>query len=167
MVYLVTEQLVLDSTTMDKNLLSANLKPAILICQKINVSTICGDKLINKIYSEIENDTLTGNYKKLVDDYLTDVTIYGTLYHASTNLLTKFTNRGLQTEFSETSTSSDLSVYREVKSDSANKMQFFAARANKWLFQNRNLFPEYEICGSDDGTMQANSNSPFFGGLVL
>jgi hypothetical protein len=46
-------------------------------------------------------------------------------------------------------------------------MQFFAARANKWLYQNRNLFAEYEICGSDDGTMQANSNSPFFGGLVI
>ena len=167
MVYLVTEQSVLDATPMDKNLLSANLKPAIILAQKINATTICGDKLIEKIYSDIENNTLTGNYKTLVDSYLTDLVIYATLYHASTNLLTKFTNRGLQTEFSETSTSSDLSVYREVKSDSKNKMEYFTQRANKWLYKNRNLFPEYTICGSDDGTQQANPNNAFFGGIVI
>jgi hypothetical protein len=167
MVFLVTEQLVLDRTTLDKNLLSANLKPAIILAQKVQLTTIVGDKLINKIYSDIETSSLTGNYKKLVDDYLTDVVIYATLYHASTNLLSKFTNRGLQQESSENSSHSDISVYRELKSDSKNQMEYFSQRANKWLFKNRNLFPEYTICGSDDGTQQANPNNAFFGGLVL
>ena len=166
MVFLVNEQLVLDRTTLDKNLLSANIKPAILLAQRIEVSTVCGDKLINKIYSEIENGTLSGNYKTLVDEYLTDLTIYATLYHACTSMLSKFTNRGLQQENSENSSHSDISVYRELKSDAKNNMEFFAARANKWLFQNRELFSEYELCNSD-GDMPANANSPFFSGLVL
>ena len=166
MVFLVTEQLVLDRTTMDKNLLSANLKPSIILSQKVQVTTVCGDKLINKIYSDIESGSLTGNYKKLVDDYLTDLTIYATLYHASTNLLSKFTNRGLQQENSENSSHSDISVYRELKSDSKNQMEYFAARANKWLFMNRDLFPEYSLCDTD-GEQSANANSPFFGGLVI
>lgn len=167
MVFLVTEQLVLDRTTLDKNLLSANIKPAIILAQKVQMTTIIGDKLVDKIYSEIENGTLSGNYKTLVDDYLTDVVIYATLYHAATSLLSKFTNRGLQQENSENSGHSDISVYRELKSDAKNQMEYFSQRANKWVFKNRADFPEYTICGSDDGTQQANPNNAFFGGLVI
>lgn len=166
MVFIVTEQLVLDRTTLDKNLLSANLKPAIILGQKVQMTTVCGDKLVNRIYSDITNSTLTGNYKKLVDDYLTDLVIYATLYHAATNMLSKFTNRGLQQENSENSGHSDISVYRELKSDSKNQMEYFAQRANKWLFQNRQLFSEYELCNSD-GEQPANANNKFFGGLVI
>ena len=167
MVFLVTEQLVLDRTTLDKNLLSANLKPAIILAQKVQMTTIIGDKLTDKIYSDIEGSGLTGNYKTLVDEYLTDVIVYATLYHACTSMLSKFTNRGLQQENSENSGHSDISVYRELKSDSKNQMEYFSQRANKWVFKNRNLFPEYTICGSDDGTQQANPNNAFFGGLVI
>lgn len=166
MVFLVTEQLVLDRTTMDKNLLSANLKPAIVLAQKVNVTTVCGDKLMNKIYSDIETSSLTGNYKTLVDNYLTDLTIYATLYHAATNMLSKWGNRGFQQENTENSSHSDISVYRELKSDAKNQMEYFAARANKWLYYNSTLFPEYELCASD-GEQPANANSPFFGGLVI
>jgi len=151
MVFIVTEQLVLDRTTLDKNLLSANLKPAIILAQKVEI---------------IENTSLTGNYKKLVDDYLTDVVIYATLYHAATSMLSKFTNRGLQQENTENSSHSDISVYRELKSDAKNQMEYFSQRANKWLYFNRGLFPEYEFCASD-GTQPANSNNKLYGGLVI
>ena len=166
MVFIVTEQLVLDRTTLDKNLLSANLKPAIILAQKVEMTTICGDKLVEKIYNDIENTSLTGNYKKLVDDYLTDVVIYATLYHAATSMLSKFTNRGLQQENTENSSHSDISVYRELKSDAKNKMEYFSQRANKWLYFNRGLFPEYEFCASD-GEQPANPNNKLYGGLVI
>jgi len=166
MVFIVTEQLVLDRTTLDKNLLSANLKPAIILAQKVEMTTICGDKLVEKIYNDITASSLTGNYKKLVDDYLTDVVIYATLYHAATSMLSKFTNRGLQQENTENSSHSDISVYRELKSDAKNQMEYFSQRANKWLYFNRSLFPEYEFCASD-GTQPANSNNKLFGGLVI
>jgi hypothetical protein len=166
MVFLIDNDYVLDKTILDKNLLSANIKPSMILAQKINVNTLLGDKLLNKIYTDIENNSLSGNYKYLVDEYLVDVVTYYTLYYALTNLLSKIGNRGLQTESTENSTQADLSIYRELKMTYRDNCQFFEQRANKFLFLNRNLFPEYELCSSD-GSMSANPDSKFFGGLVI
>jgi hypothetical protein len=81
-------------------------------------------------------------------------------------MLSKFTNRGLQQENSENSGHSDISVYRELKSDAKNQMEYFSQRANKWLYFNRGLFPEYEFCASD-GEQPANPNNKLYGGLVI
>lgn len=166
MVFLVTESYVLDKTNLDRNLLSHNLKASMILSQKINVTEIIGDSLIDKIYSDINSGTLTGNYKTLVDDYLVDVVTYWTLYYAVTNLLSKISNRGLQQEFSENSSQADITVYRTLKSEFQNMGEYFSQRANKWVFKNRDLFPEYEICSSD-GSQPANPNNKFYGGLVI
>ena len=73
MVFLVTESYVLDKTNLDRNLLSHNLKASMILAQKVNVTEILGDKLVDKIYDEINAGTLSGNYKSLVDNYLVDV----------------------------------------------------------------------------------------------
>ena len=167
MIFIVSENYVLDQTLLDRNLLSQNLKPALILAQKVNLTEVLGDKLVDKIYLEIQNGTLSGDYKKLVDDYLVDVVTYWSLYYSVTNLLSKFGNRGLQQESSENSSSSDLSVYRTLKSEYKDLSEYFSQRANKWVFKNRNLFAEYEICGSDDGTQPASSKNKLFGGLVI
>lgn len=166
MVFLVTESYVLDKTNLDRNLLSHNLKASMILSQKVNVTEILGDKLIDKIYDEINNGTLSGNYKSLVDNYLVDVVTYWTLYYAVTNLLSKISNRGLQQEFSENSSQADLSVYRTLKTEFRDLAEYFSQRCNKWVFKNRNLFPEYEICSSD-GEQPANPSNKFYGGLVI
>jgi len=101
-----------------------------------------------------------------VDDYLVDVVTYATLYYSITSLLSKMTNRGLQQESSENSSSADLSVYRTLKSEYKNFMEYFSQRANKWVWKNRELFPEYEIC-STDGEQPAQPKNKLFGGLVI
>ena len=166
MVFLVTESYVLDKTNLDRNLLSHNLKASMILAQKVNVTEILGDKLIDKIYDEINAGTLSGNYKSLVDNYLVDVVTYYTLYYATTNLLSKISNRGLQQEFSENSSQSDITVYRTLKSEFKNLAEYFSQRANKWVYMNRGLFPEYVFCGTD-GEMGASPKNKFFGGLVL
>jgi len=166
MVFLITESYVLDKTNMDRNLLSHNLKASMILAQKVNVTEILGDKLIDKIYDDINSSSLSGNYKTLVDNYLVDVVTYWTLYHALTNLLSQISNRGLQQQFSENSSQSDITVYRTLKSEFKNLAEYFSQRCNKWVYMNRGLFPEYEFCSSD-GEQPANPNNKFFGGLVI
>ncbi len=167
MIFIVSENYVLDQTLLDRNLLSQNLKPALILAQKVNLTEVLGDKLIDKLYTEIQNGTLSGDYKTLVDEYCVDVVTYWSLYYSVTNLLSKFSNRGLQQESSENSSSSDLSVYRTLKSEYKDLAEYFSQRCNKWVFKNRNLFPEYTICGSDDGTQQAQPKNKLYGGLVI
>ena len=166
MIFIVSENYVLDKTLLDRNLLSQNLKPAMILAQKVNLTEVLGDKLVEKIYTEIQNGILSGDYKHLVDEYLVDLVTYWSLYYSATNLLTKFSNRGLQQESSENSSSSDLSVYRTLKSEYKNLSEYFSQRCNKWVFKNRSKFPEYEICSSD-GEQPAQPKNKLYGGLVI
>jgi hypothetical protein len=166
MIFLTTEQKILDKTPLDKNLLSANLKPAIILSQKIQVTQLVGDRLINKIYTDIQNNTLSGDYKTLVDDYLTDMVVYWSVYYALTDLLSSIGNRGLQVESSETSASADISRYRELRSNFRNIAETFSERATDWLWKNSSLFPEFELCNSE-GKVPSNINTKYFGGIQL
>lgn len=166
MIFLTTEQKILDKTPLDKNLLSANLKPAIILSQKINVTNLCGSSLIDKIYADIQSNTLSGNYKTLVDDYLTDMVVYWSVYYALTDLLSTIGNRGIQVESSENSASADISRYRELRSNFKNIAETFSERATNWLWKNSSLFPEFELCSSE-GKVPGNIDTKYFSGLQL
>ena len=166
MIFLTTEQKILDKTPMDKNLLSANLKPAIILAQKIQITNLCGDRLTNKIYSEIQNNTLSGNYKTLVDNYLVDMVTYWSVYYALSDMLATMGNRGLQVESSENSSSADISRYRELRSNFRDIAETFSQRATDWLWKNSSLFPEFELCNSE-GKVPANIDTKYFSGLQL
>ncbi len=101
MVFLTTEQKILDKTPLDKNLLSHNLKPAMILSQKINATQLLGDSLIDKIYSEIEAGTLSGVYKTLVDEYIVAMVTYWSVYYDLTDMLSNAGNRGLKIDHSE------------------------------------------------------------------
>ena len=166
MIFLTTEQKILDKTPLDKNLLSANLKPAVILSQKINVTNLCGDRLLNKIYSDLQSNTLSGNYKTLVDDYLVDMVTYWSVYYALTDLLSMIGNRGIQTESSENSSAADISRYRELRSNFRNIAETFSQRATDWLWKNNSLFPEFELCSSE-GKVPGDINTKYFSGLQI
>ena len=166
MIFLTTEQKILDKTPLDRNLLSANLKPAIILAQSVQITTLCGDDLINKIYADIQNNTLSGSYKTLVDDYLVDMVTYWSVYHALSNLLAVMGNRGLQVESSENSSSADISRYRELRSNFRNIAETFSQRATNWLWKNSTLFPEFQLC-TNDGTVPSNIDTKYYSGLQL
>lgn len=167
MVFLTTEQKILDKTPLDKNLLSHNLKPAMILSQKINATQLLGDSLIDKIYSEIEADTLSGHYKTLVDEYIVDMVTYWSVFYALTDMLSKAGNRGLQIENSENSSGADLATYRELKSTYKNIAETFSERAKNYLWMNNNLFPEFDLGAGANGKVPSNINSKFFSGLQL
>lgn len=167
MIFLTTEQKILDKTPLDKNLLSHNLKPAMLLSQKINLTQLLGDKLINKIYDLIEADNLTGNYKLLVDDYLVDMCTYWSVYYALTDMLSKIGNRGLQVESSENSSATDLATYRELKSTYKNIAETFSERTKNYLWINNSLFPEFDLGAAANGKVPSNIKTKFFSGLQI
>ena len=132
----------------------------------INVTQLCGDRLLNKIYTEIQNNTLSGNYKTLVDDYLVDMVTYWSVYYALTDMLAVLGNRGLQVESSENSSSADISRYRELRSTFRDIAETFSQRATDWLWTNSSLFPEFNLANSE-GKVPANIDTKYFSGLQL
>lgn len=171
MVYFITEDMVRNNLPVEYSLLSGNILPAIQQSQYINVRDLTGDDLYNSIVDKIEDGSITGatntNYKYMLDEYLTQVSLYWTGVYLLTNNLAKLQNRGLQVESSEFSSSADLSVYRELKREFREFADYWTDRAKNYLYFNQQLFPEFTYY-SGDGTQPASSTEKYgYGGLVL
>jgi len=171
MVYFITEDKVRENLPVDYSLLSGNILPAIQQSQLINVRDLTGDKLYDAITDMITDGSITGatnsNYKLLLDDYLTQVSLYWTGVYLLTNNLAKLQNRGIQQESSEFSNSADLSVYRELKREMRELADYYTSRAKDWLYFNQNLFPQFTYY-EGDGSQAASSTDKYNnGGLVL
>lgn len=171
MIYYITEQDVRDKLPVDYSLLSGNILPSITQAQEINVRDLTGDKLYNAINEKIIDGSITGstntNYKKLLDEYLVPTTLYYTSVYLLTNNLAKLQNRGIQIQNSEFSSSADLAVYRQLKSEFSELAEYYTTRAKDYLYFNQNLFPQFTYY-EGDGTQGASSSYKYSsGGLVL
>ena len=60
------------NNALDVDLISSVIREA----QIVHITRLLGTKLYDKIISDVDNDTLTGNYKTLVDDYIQDALLY-------------------------------------------------------------------------------------------
>jgi hypothetical protein len=74
--------LMVDKTTIYKyTQLSGNIDidkvtPFVKVAQDIQVQEVCGTKLYRKLLTDIQNNTLAGNYLKLVNEYLQPMLIH-------------------------------------------------------------------------------------------
>ena len=171
MVYFITEDMVKDRLPVEYSLLTGNILPAIQQSQLINVRDLTGDKLYNALQDKITNGTISdpsnSNYKKLLDDYLTQVSLYWTSVYLLTNNLAKLQNRGLQVESSEFSSGGDLAVYRELKKEFRELADYYTSRAKDWLYFNQSLFIEFTYYEGDGEQAASSTNKYSNGGLVL
>ena len=62
----------------DGNIDNDSINPFIFMAQNSEIKRILGDTLYNKILSDYENDTLTGNYLAVYNDYIATILAYFT-----------------------------------------------------------------------------------------
>ena len=119
------------------------LKNAVRTAQDISVQRILGTKLYQKILSDIDASTLTGNYKTLVDDYVQDFLLYAAYYEALEAIYIRPRNNGLLTPTGgENSIEVDRSVFNVKRQSVQNKMEYYAERLTNYIAEEQALFPE-------------------------
>lgn len=69
---------VVDLTTLNGNTDNDSLKPMIFIAQTTYLKSFLGLNLYNKIYNDFVNDTLSGNYLTIFNEYIKDLLSYKT-----------------------------------------------------------------------------------------
>lgn len=62
----------------DGNIDNDSINPFIFMAQNSEIKRILGDTLYNKILLDYENDTLTGNYLAIYNDYIATILAYFT-----------------------------------------------------------------------------------------
>ena len=135
------------NNVLDVDLISSVIREA----QIVHITRLLGSKLYDRIISDVDNDTLTGNYKSLVDDYIQDALLYWSYYEALETIYLRPRNAGLVVpQGGENNAASDIALYDKKRTSVQNKAEYFSERLVDYLCFNDNLFAEYNQNVNDD-----------------
>lgn len=128
------------NNNLDVDLISSVIREA----QIIHITRLLGTKLYDKILSDVDGGTLTGDYKSLVDDYIQDSLIYWSYYESLETIYLRPRNAGLvKPTGGENNIDADMALYDKKRQSVKNKAEYFSERLVDFLCYNNSLFPEY------------------------
>ena len=141
--FLISETKLRQFTDINNNIDSELIKNAIREAQDISLQRIIGTALYNKLLSDVDSSSLTGNYKTLVDDYIQDFLLYAAYWYSLDSVYLRSRNNGLiQPTGGENSQPVDRSLYNMKRQSVENKMEYYAERLTNYIVQEQNLYPE-------------------------
>jgi len=149
---LIMPSIIKDRTGVHTNIDDKLLYPEIKAAQDMYILPLLGSNLFHKIQDDIEANTLTGDYKDLVDDYIIDCLINYVLAELPDGLSVQFWNRGLSRKAGDDTQPLSMTEMYNVVSKYRNRAEHYAKRCRMYLIQNGTaMFPEYSsvLVGAD------------------
>lgn len=141
---LISEAKLREFTDLNNNVDSALLVNAIREAQDIELQRILGTILYNKILSDVDGSTISGDYKDLLDNWIQDFLLYSSYYISLEYIYLRPRNNGLvKPTGGENSIDADLTLYDRKRQSVKNKKEFYGDRLVNHLLEDQALFPEY------------------------
>ena len=141
------------------------IMPYILLAQDMNILPVLGTDLDAKLKSEIQAETLTGNYKTLVETYIHPALVQFSFTQLVPYLRLRFVNSAVvvmgATEQSSSATYEDL---KPVMDTATNAAEFYRQRLIDFIRDNTSAFPEYS---SNTGSDLSPTTRNYYTGLNL
>jgi len=167
-VLFISEQKLKDSSALNLNVSSDLLLPYIRQAQKLYIETKLGTKLTQKIKDLITAGTIgnVGNeaYKTLLDDYIADVLVNFSFYHAIPFLRFKIENGNIYSKTSETGTAITTEQAQHLREEVRNTAEYYTERMIEYITNNNPSFPEYSQNSGADVSPDRNA---FYNGMNL
>jgi len=141
---LISEAKLRQFTDLNNNVDSSLLTNAIRTAQDIELQRVLGTVLYNKILSDVDGGTISGDYKDLLDNWIQDFLLYASLYEALEYIYLRPRNNGLvKPTGGDYSVDADLTLYDRKRQSTRNKKEFYGERLVDHLIQYQANFPEY------------------------
>lgn len=170
-VLFISEDYLKEFSPIASNVQNNALSTSILKAQTQYILPVLGktlyDKLVNDIYVAQGVTGLTTNYLILLEDYITPALTEYALYEALIPLTFKFQNKGIgrmNDNFQETI---DLDTLKYLRNEIRNTAQWHQERLIRFLCNNTELFPEYNVTTDDlnpDATTGSFNTGIYFKG---
>lgn len=165
-IYLVSTSLLKTNSIICQNVDDSLLLNAISEAQDIELQQTLGSALYNRILNDVDEGTIAGDYKELLDNYIQNFVCYYAVYHAIPVISIKIKNKGVVRENSEWSQDSTFQEMSYLRKDTQDKAEFYAQRLSDYLQANKDSFPEYKAnCGCCGDV--APKRNQYRSGLVL
>jgi len=143
--FLISEAKIRSFTSLNDAVDSALIKNCIRTAQDVWLQNIIGTVLYQKLLSDVDAGTLTGNYKGLVDNYIQDFLLYATYYETLEEIYLRPRNNGLlRPNGGENSDPVERDVYDMKRQSLRNKMDYYSQRLTEYILEEDSLFPELQ-----------------------
>lgn len=119
------------------------LYPSIILAQEKFLMPYLGTQLYTRLKEDIENDSLSGNYLILMDQYVRKVVLWATMLEVFPYLTYKIDNGSLVQRTSEDTTAISDSTMKDFMDRAQANLDFYRTLLTDYLCAKSNLFPEY------------------------
>ncbi len=167
-VLFISESVLKSSSALNLNISTTLLLPYVRQAQKLYIETKLGTKLNQKLKDLIVAGTVndSGNeaYATLLNDYIPEVLVNFSFFHAIPFLRFKIENGNIYSKTSETGTALSTEEAQHLREEVRNTAEYYTERMIDYICNNNSSFPEYgQSSGSD---VKADKNA-YYNGMNL
>lgn len=139
------------------------LKPIIILAQAKYILATIGSQLYDKISTDIQTNSLSGNYQTLLENYIQPTLVQYCLYEGIFQIHNQITNKGVLNKSSENSVPSSDNNVIYLENKARTNGEYFSQRMINYLRANHTLFPELNPSNPDCSTIFPSSTQYFSG----
>lgn len=154
-----------DSTSLNGNVDVSFLQPHVLLAQKKHVKSRLGSKLYDKLEADIIAGTLSGDYKILVDEFVSEMLVHWSFYEAIPFLRFKVQNNNIVSKTAENSNPLSNDEANSLRNEVRDTAEFFTETLVSHLCANSTKYPEYNSNTSDD--VRPDKGESYYSGIYL
>ena len=152
-VFLISEQTLKKYTLINDNVDGVYIAPAIQMAQEIDLASLIGEDLVNKLCdlvatNEIVN-TSNKDYKKLLDDYITPYLCWLVTANIQIAINYKLSNSGVVRNDDERKSHLDYTQSTALQNQYQHYANAYATKLTDYLCNNHSKYPEYTHCDTD------------------
>jgi hypothetical protein len=162
----ITPEYVYRWSIVDDNIDPNLIQTFIIKAQDINIQTAIGNNLYVKLMNDIANNTLTGYYQTLVNDYIQKCQLEWTIYQALPYINYRLTNKAVSEKKSDSSDPTELKNIQYLREDVRNTAEFLTRRITEFIINNQAQFPEFFFLTPSQLQITPRINN-YFGGIYL
>ena len=145
--FLISEAQIRNYTDIEDNIDTALINNGIREAQDINLQTVLGTLLTNKLYTLVDagtiGDAANSAYKTLLDSYIQNMLIYASYWYILDAIYMRSRNNGLLIpDGGENSVAVDRSMYNVKRQAVENKMQFYSDLLTDFIIEEQVNYPE-------------------------
>ena len=139
-VYFISPDDVKKNSTFDVNVEDKLLLSNIIDSMEIDLYSILGTKLYEKIYTDVETSSLSGNYKILMDDFITPLLIKTVQLRSLPDIWIKIREKGVLLKEDEGNSSVSIKLLNKLEDKIKSDYSVYQNRLTDYLYYNQRVF---------------------------
>lgn len=159
-VLLISVDILKDRTAVHDNIDEKLIFPTIKVCQDMFIHPLLGSSLYNKIVTEVQAGSITGDYKNLLDDYIVDALCWYVLSEAVSDVSWQLWNKGVLRKAPDADLP-DAETMEGLRNKYRTRAEWYGERLRTYLIANSatSFLPEYYTGNTDTDDINPQPNA--------